>query len=167
MKKKPQVIKTYRFSAKDISVDTGQILIADEEFYLKNGGLNGEERLLSRFEVDPGVYIVKGRLKLASTEYAGPAKNCSGLLLATTGVIIVADPGYHIDNDELWQSYNHFAELKLLVGAVPVYLGMDGGYDFGFTAEKVSELGPQHTTHVLPKRTPEPEEPDSSGGMSR
>ena len=93
--------KKYNISAKDISVDSGLIVIADiDQFKNYNLGKHHEERkdLYKEFDIIKGVYEVKWKI---SNSWNGRVSG-EGRLKISSGKMVVVDPCYFISDK--WDS---------------------------------------------------------------
>ena len=116
--------------ARDISVDSGTILISDKSFYEKWNGkvLDENNELFKKFELENGQYQIEWEI---DETWNGNVSG-DGYINIDSGIVIVSDPCYHFENHDDWMKLlNSTDYLTSMPEGVMILdsMGGDGSYD--------------------------------------
>ena len=121
--------ETFNTSVDIVPVDSGSILIADAEFFKMYGCRTPLKKLdesTPQIKIPKGLYDLKWNI---NETWNGDVKG-NGVLLVTTGDVMVCDPCYLI-RDDLWDTYlkNTYYGFLPHPGTVVLHkMGGDGTY---------------------------------------
>ena len=115
---------------KNVGVDAGIIMIADEDFFKKYSSYKFDTRLSKFTTLEKGKYAVEWSIK---NIYNGPVQG-KGILEVTSGRVIVSDPCYLIDDHDEWtkilDTYNFLTSANPPEGTLVLdEMGGDGDYN--------------------------------------
>lgn len=124
-----------KITAKNISVDSGTIFIADKSYFQTKGKKEERLDLYQEFKVPNGEYEC---FWFMPNTWNGQVKG-QGLLKVTTGKIVVSDPCYLISDSE-WRKFLDDTDF----GSCPEYgtvslneHGGDGTFEVQITLKKI------------------------------
>lgn len=126
--------------AKNISVDSGMILISDKSFYDNYHGVINREDLCKRFKIKNGNYKVFWHIL---DTWNGDVEG-DGILTVNSEELIVSDPCYHIqgESNSEWERVlketNYFND-KVDGCVVLDKMGGDGCFDIHLNLELIEE----------------------------
>jgi len=121
--------------ARNISVDSGTIMISDRNFYEY---ITEDDSLFKKFKVENGRYIVTWKI---SKTWNGDVLG-KGFLNVESGEIIISDPCYHYEKHCDWielLSKTDFLRNPPEGTLVLDKMGGDGTYNVYFNLEKIME----------------------------
>jgi hypothetical protein len=124
---------------KDIAVDAGIILIADEDYYQRYEGLikPNYDKLGKKHDLQKGKYYVEWKI---SQTWNGKVSG-NGILNVTSGKILICDPCYIISNYNQWDKilnntnfFKYIPEGTLVLDT----MGGDGIYNINISFKKIN-----------------------------
>ena len=124
--------------ARDISVDSGTILISDKSFYEKWNGkvLDKNNELFKKFELENGQYQIEWEI---DETWNGNVSG-DGYINIDSGIVIISDPCYHFKNHDDWMKLlNSTDYLASMPEGVMILdsMGGDGTYNVHINFRKM------------------------------